>query len=282
MFPTPHEYTRAASVRDAIALLVANPEAKLIAGGHSLLPAMKLRLAQPPLLIDITRIPDLQGITKSAAGWRIGAMATHAEVARSDVPNALRTAAGLIGDWQVRNRGTIGGSISHADPAADCPASLIALNATVTVVGPNGERTIHANDLFTDLFTTAIAADEILTAVNIPARPANSVSAYAKHPHPASGFAVVGVAAALETDGQGKCTRASVAVTGACSTAERLTATEAALAGKALSADAIKAAATANNSLDCLSDHYASASYRAHLVGVLARRALQACVGGKP
>ncbi|MBI5879764.1 MAG: xanthine dehydrogenase family protein subunit M [Chloroflexi bacterium] len=281
MFPTNFDYTRAGSVREAVALLAKNPEAKLIAGGHSLLPAMKLRLAQPALLVDISRIAELKGVSKGANGWTIGALTTHAEVSRADVPNALKTAAGLIGDVQVRNRGTIGGSISHADPAADYPAVLIALGASIKVAGPRGERTISANDLFTDLFTTAIEAGEVLTAVTIPARAANSASAYIKHPHPASGYAVAGVAAAIQTDGKGACAKASIAVTGACVTARRLPAAEAALTGKALNAASIKAAAGADKGLECLSDNYASAAYRANLVSVLTRRALEACASDR-
>lgn len=277
MFPTNFDYTRAGSVQEAVALLAKNPEAKLIAGGHSLLPAMKLRLAQPALLVDIAGIASLKGISQGAAGWTIGALTTHAEIARSGAPAALKTAAGLIGDTQVRNRGTIGGSISHADPAADYPAVLIALGASIKVTGPKGERTISANDLFTDLFTTSIESGEIVTAIVVPA--GASRTAYVKHPHPASGYAVAGVAAAIDADGKGVCTKASIAVTGACVTARRLPASEVALAGKALGGDAFKAAAAADNSLICLGDAYASPEYRANLVRVLVRRALEACAG---
>jgi len=277
MFPSTFDYRRANSVQEAIALLGQNPDAKIIAGGHSLLPAMKLRLATPPLLIDISKIKDLKGLRRMDDGaWLIGALTTHAEIAKEAVPRALQDAAAAIGDVQVRNMGTIGGSISHADPAADYPAVLLALGAQIRVQGPSGARTIAADDFFTDLFTTALQPNEVLVGVQVGPRPpgGRAGTAYAKHPHPASGFAVVGVAAAVTTDDKNSVTRARVAVTGACAKAQHLAATEKALMGKALSADAIKSAATANNGLDCLSDQYASAEYRAHLAGVLARHAL--------
>jgi carbon-monoxide dehydrogenase medium subunit len=282
MFPSSFDYKRASSVQEAVGLLGSNPDAKLLAGGHSLLPALKFRLASPTLLIDISRIGDLQGIKSSANGTTIGAATTHAEIAAAEIVKrdlpVLADAASIIGDMQVRNRGTIGGSLSHADPAADYPAVMLALGASFKVVGPKGERIISANDFFTDLFTTALQANEILVEVQVPSFPAHSACAYMKHPHPASGYAVVGVAAVIWTDGKGKCDKAQVAVTGACAKAQRLSATEAALAGKQLNEAHIKAAASANNNLSCLSDHYASAEYRAHLTSVLARRALEASV----
>ncbi len=280
MFPTSFDYQRANSVQEAVALLSKNPNAKLIAGGHSLLPAMKLRLAQPTMLIDITRIKDLHGVSTAADGaTMIGALTTHAEIAAANVPVALKTAASIIGDAQVRNRGTIGGSLSHADPAADYPAVMLALGAMLRAEGQSGARVINADDFFTDLFTTALKPDEVLVGVRVGPRPAGkAASAYVKHPHPASGYAVVGVAAAVVTDNNGTVTNARVAVTGACAKAQHLKATEAALMGKKLDATSIKAAAAADNKLDCLSDHYASADYRAHLAGVLAGRALQQCM----
>lgn len=276
MFPSNFEYRRANSVQEAVALLGQNPDAKLIAGGHSLLPAMKLRLATPPMLIDISKINDLKGIRQSGDVWTIGALATHAEVAASALPmGAVKDAASQIGDVQVRNMGTIGGSISHADPAADYPAALLVLNTTILAQGPKGSREIPIDNFFTDLFTTALQPNEILVGVRIGPPPAGKLkSAYAKHPHPASGFAVVGVAARVATDAGGKVTTASVAVTGACARAQHLAATEKALMGKPFNADTIKAASAADNKLDCLSDQYAGADYRAHLASVLARQAL--------
>jgi carbon-monoxide dehydrogenase medium subunit len=276
MIPSSFEYQRANSVAEAVALLGQNKDAKLIAGGHSLLPAMKLRLAQPPLLIDISRIGELKGITMADGVWTIGALTTHAEIANGNAPRALKDAAAAIGDVQVRNRGTIGGSLSHSDPASDYPAAVMALGGRMNVQGPGGKRTIAAEDFFVDLFSTALKPDEILVSIDFGPRPSGGKTgtAYVKHPHPASGFAVAGVAAVVATDGNNNVTVARVAVTGACAKAQHLAATESALNGKALNADNIKAAASANNNLMCLSDNYASADYRAHLTSVLARRAL--------
>lgn len=275
MIPSEFEYQRASSVQEAVALLGKNKDAKLIAGGHSLLPAMKLRLAQPPLLIDISRIGELKGISMKDGIATIGALTTHAEIAAGAMQRALQQAAAAIGDVQVRNRGTIGGSLSHAEPASDYPAAMLALGARINVQGSGGARTIEAKDFFVDLFTTALKPDEILVSVSIGPQPDGKVgSAYVKHKHPASGFAVVGVAAAVATDASGTVKMARVAVTGACPKAQYLDATQAALMGKKLNADSIKAAAAANNNLMCLSDNYASAEYRAHLAGVLAGRAL--------
>jgi carbon-monoxide dehydrogenase medium subunit len=251
MFPSSFDYKRASSVQEAVSLLGSNANAKLIAGGHSLLPAMKLRLSTPSLLIDISHIAALKGISLSGNTVVIGATTTHAEIAASDVVKkhcaALAEAAALIGDMQVRNAGTIGGSISHADPAADYPAALIALGASVKLAGKGGERTVNAADFFVGLFQTAAQDGEVVTAVHVPAATA---SAYEKHPHPASGFAVVGVALAKLADGS-----LSAGVTGACANA------------RPLSQSGVSAA-------DCLSDNYASAEYRAHLVSVLSKRAM--------
>ncbi|MBI1800059.1 MAG: xanthine dehydrogenase family protein subunit M [Chloroflexi bacterium] len=284
MFPSPFEYQRVNSVGEAVALLAQNPNAKLIAGGHSLLPSMKLRLSAPSLLIDISRIQDLSGIRSMDDGaTMIGALTTHAAIASSeavmrDLP-VLADAAAVIGDMQVRNRGTIGGSLSHADPAADYPAVMLALGAWIRAEGPGGARVISADDFFTDLFTTALKSNEVLVGVKAGPFPAHSACAYMKHPHPASGFAVAGVAAVIWTDGMGTCTKASVAVTGATAKAQHLRATEAALAGAKLNEGSIRAAAEmAKDGLNCLSDHYASADYRAHLTTVLARKALMKSV----
>ncbi len=278
MFPSSFDYQRANSVQEALALLSQHPDAKLIAGGHSLLPAMKLRLATPPMLIDISKIDDFTMNAVSPTrdgGTLIGALATHAKIAGGQfVPFALQTAASLIGDMQVRNMGTIGGSIAHADPAADYPAVLLALGAEIHVEGPNGARVIAADDFFTDLFTTALQPNEIVVSIRIRPAGTRAASAYAKHPHPASGFAVAGVAVAIAANPDRTVSTARVAVTGACAKAQRLSATENALMGKPLNADNIQAAAMTDNMLDCLSDQYASAEYRAHLSRILARNAL--------
>ncbi len=279
MYSAQFDYYRANSAQEAVQLLQAHPGAKLLAGGHSLLPQMKLRIAQPAAVIDISRIGGLAGVTLSGDHLTIGAGTTHNTLATSAVIHEhcpiLGEAAALIGDQQVRNRGTIGGSLSHADPAADLPTVMVALGATLTALGPGGSRTIAAGDFFKDLFTTALAENEVLTSISVRAFGAGTGGAYVKHDHPASGYAVVGVAAIVMVSG-GVCSGASVAVGGATSNPVHATATEAALKGQALSADHIAAAAAkaADGLADPLSDYYASADYRRHLATVLAKRAL--------
>jgi carbon-monoxide dehydrogenase medium subunit len=280
MFPSPFEYYRPTTLAEAVALLRENAEdAKLLAGGHSLLPMMKLRLASPAVLVDLARVPGLSAIQADGDPARIGAMTTHAAIEASAGLRArwraLAEAAGVIGDPQVRNRGTIGGSLGHADPAADLPAALLAFEASVRVVGSAGERTLPLEQLFTAILTTALANDEIISEVLVPAPPPGSGSAYAKFPHPASRFAVAGVAAVVTLDGGGACRRARIGVTGAAATAGRARAAEAALEGGPATADRIAAAAErAADGLECLGDLVASPAYRAHLTRVLARRAL--------
>ena len=279
MFPSQFEYHRASSVAEAVKLLSENPDAKLIAGGHSLLPAMKLRLAAPSALVDIGRVGGLNGIKRNG-GLVIGAMATYNQIADSADVKAvcpvLAEAASHIGDPQVRTRGTIGGSLAHSDPAADLTAVFLALGGSVKVVGSGGERTIAADDLFVDLLTTSLNPDEIITEVRIPAASGKTGAAYEKHEHPASGYAVVGVAAVVSLDGSGNVASARLTVTGCTSKATRLSGAETALAGKPLNDDSIAAAAgAAGQGLEINGDHYASADYRRHLVGVLTRRALE-------
>jgi carbon-monoxide dehydrogenase medium subunit len=270
-------YYRAGSVHEAVQLLGQNPDAKLLAGGHSLLPAMKLRLAAPSALIDIGRVEGLRGISTNG-GITIGALTTYQDLEDSqDLKQALpiiAETANVVGDPQVRARGTLGGSLAHSDPAADFPAVILALNGSVTAVGAGGERTISADDLFVDLLTTSLNPDEVLTKISIPTPSGNVGMAYEKFSHPASGYAVVGVAAVLGMD-NGKCTSARIAVTGATSKATRATAAEDALTGQQLNADAVSAAAAkAADGLEINGDIYASADYRRHLVEVLAKRAL--------
>jgi carbon-monoxide dehydrogenase medium subunit len=244
---------------------------------------MKLRVATPPALVDIGRLPELNGITLDGDTLRIGAMTTHATVAASPVVREncpiLAEAAGLIGDQQVRNRGTLGGSLAHADPAADLPTVVVALGGTLTATGADGERDIPAGECFVDLFTTALAEGEVLTRINIPAYGAGTGGAYAKHRHPASGYAVVGVAAMI-TVSAGRCTGARVVIGGAQPIPVRAAAAEAALDGQALDEAAISAAAAAvaEAITDPLSDHYASGEYRRHLATVLAKRAIAKAV----
>ena len=277
MISTAFEYSRATSVDDALAKLrAANGEGKLIAGGHSLIPVMKLRLSQPAALIDIARIPELSGIRRKDGRIEIGAGTVHHDVATSEVlrqecPMLAETAA-AIGDAQVRNRGTLGGSIAHADPSADYPAALLALDAAIHVKGPNGSRTIEAKDFFRGLFTVDLAADEIIVSVQFtPVKAA----AYAKLYQRASHFAIVGVAAAIDA-ANGVIQRARIGLTGAGPNATRLTDVETALAGKPLSMTSIEAAAAlaGANKEDLISDIHASAEYRQAMVRVFTERAL--------
>jgi carbon-monoxide dehydrogenase medium subunit len=279
MFPSEFDYHRAHSVQDAIEMLGKYQDAKLIAGGHSLLPMMKLRLAQPKVLIDIGQIAALRGIHADNGTLRIGALTTHYQVESSDAVQkaapVLTEAEHELADVQVRNRGTVGGNLAHADPASDLPAVALALGAELHAIGPKGERTITADNFFVDVLTTALQPDEVLTEIRVPALKAGQGSAYVKHPHPASHYAVVGVAAVVTRDASGNCADCRIGITGAGPKAVRARAAEAALVGKALTADNIAAAAAhAADGMDFLSDAYASESYRKHLVQVYAKRAL--------
>ena len=279
MFPNQFEYHRPGTVQEAVRHLQELPDAKILAGGHSLLPAMKLRLAAPAALIDLNQIDGLRGIRVDGA-VRIGAMTTYRDLIdsaelRERVPMLGETAY-HVGDPQVQVRGTVGGSLAHNDPAADLTAVLLALGGEVTAVGGSGERTIPADDLFVDLLTTSLQPDEIITEIAIPAPTGRTGMAYEKHRHPASGYAVVGVAAVL-TVGEGDiCQAARVAVTGATSKATRASAAEQALVGQALSPDVLAAAGrAAPEGLELNGDLYASEEYRRHLVAVYARRAIE-------
>ncbi len=279
MIPTEFEYKRAGSIDEAIQLLAASKgEGKFLAGGHSLIPLMKLRLSEPGVLIDIARIPGLGGVREKDGKLEIGATTTHHDVETSDLLKRLAPvvaeAASEIGDPQVRNRGTLGGSLAHSDPAADMPAVVVALGAEIHLKGPKGWRAVKAEDFFTDLFTVNMAEDEIIASVQFaPVRTA----AYAKLHQKASHYAIVGVAAALQVSG-GVCQSARVAVTGASTHAQRLTSVEAALAGKRLDEATIAAAsAVAGNGLQNInSDIHASEAYRRAMVKVFTRRALTA------
>jgi aerobic carbon-monoxide dehydrogenase medium subunit len=275
---TAFEYSRATSLDDALAKLsAAKGDGKLIAGGHSLVPLMKLRLSEPKVLIDIARIPGLSGIRQQGDRIEIGAATTHHEVASSSLLQGvcpiLAEAAGEIGDLQVRNRGTVGGSLAHADPAADYPAVMIALDADIQVKGANGARTVKAGDFFLDLFTVDLAADEIITAVQF--KPVKA-GAYAKLHQRASHFAIVGVAAALDVKG-GTVQSSRVGLTGASTHAMRLKNVEDALAGKAASAENIAAAAKlAGSGIDDInSDIHGGEEYRRAMIAVFAERALK-------
>ena len=248
MYPSPFAYHRPAGVAEAVALLrAANGDARCLAGGQSLIPAMKFRLSQPGQLVDLSGIAALRGISLAQGQVSIGAMSTHREVESSPVLAAqlpyLARVAGHIADPQVRNRGTIGGSLANADPAADYPASLLALGGTVEVEGPDGPREIAADDWALSLMSTALAEGEIVTRIRFPLPVPGQGAAYVKVPHPASRFAVVGIAAVLVLDAQGVCTGARIASTGIGETARRAPATEALLVGEAVDADRIARAA---------------------------------------
>ncbi len=281
MWTSQFNYERATTIEETLQLLSQNEEAKILAGGHSLLPAMKLRLAEPPTLIDIGRIPGIDTISANSSGIQIGALATHTTIAGSDIVRtscpALATACGLVGDLQVRNFGTIGGNIAHADPASDPPTPLVAYDAVINVQGSGGNRAIAASDFFIDFFATALEANEIITSIDLPSARSKK-SAYIKMAHPASRYAVVGVCVVLEMDGN-TCKNAQVAVGGATVYAMRSRSAEAALAGTSLDDSALNAAADALRSdiADSLMDDVSfPADYRQTVAGVYLKRAVQA------
>jgi carbon-monoxide dehydrogenase medium subunit len=281
MIPNNFEYFAPTTIDEALKLVDKHgDDCKILSGGHSLIPVLKLRLAAPAVVVDIGRIKDLKAIKVDGNTIRIGANATHAEIAGSadlkkNCPLLCDTAS-QIGDQQVRNRGTIGGSLTHADPAADWPAAMLALDAEVVARSSKGERVIKAADFFVDVMTSAVNPNEIVTEIRIPkpAQPAHGV--YLKVPQSASGFAVVGVAAQLKID-KGKCEEISIGVTGLAPKAFRAASAEAALRGKAID-DATLAAAAAKadaEAADAMEDIHASGDYRRHLARVFARRAVQ-------
>src|SRR2546428_5838506 len=284
MYPAAFDYHAPKNVKEALGLLgKLKDDAKILAGGHSLIPMMKLRLAQPKHLIDLRKVPGLSGIKADGKALVIGAMTTHWEVESSSAVKSklpvLAEVASVIGDPAVRNCGTIGGSVAHADPAADWPAAMIALGAEMVCEGAKGRRTVKVDDWFKGLMTTAVGEDEILVEIRVPALPASSGAAYLKFPHPASRFAVVGVAAAVTLDGKGMCAKASVGVTGAGTKAVRAKGVEAACAGKKLDAAAIEAAASkAAEGVDVQADLQGSVEYKSHLCRVFAKRALTEAV----
>jgi carbon-monoxide dehydrogenase medium subunit len=284
MFPSSFGYVAARSVEDALELMAKHGEdAKLLAGGHSLIPAMKLRLQSPRTLIDLGTVPGLRGIRVDNNELIIGALAVHSDIASSNLARkhltGLADAASVIGDLQVRNRGTIGGSVAHADPGADFPVVLTALNAVFVVQSPNGTRTIPVDDFFTDFFTTAMNANEILTEIHVPIPAAGSGSGYAKLPHPASGYVVVSAGALITRQASGNCVAARIAIGGLASGPLRATATEMELQGKPLTPQLIaSAAAKAADDSDPVDDPYASAEYKNHVATVYVRKAIEAAV----
>ncbi len=275
--PAEFTYHRPTSLDEAIGLLAKDGDARPLAGGHSLLPIMKLRLAEPQAIVDIGRLPGLDGIEVDGDELRIGALATHASVAASELVRekcrVLATTAEGIGDRQVRNRGTIGGSLAHADPGADYSTVITALGATVVVRGPDGEREVLADDFFTGVFTTALQQGELVTAVRV--RGVES-AAYVKHRHPASGYAVAGVAVVLRPEA------ARIVVGGVTGTPVRATEAEQVMEIGIAPVDEAAIAAVAEKVPaalpGALSDTYASGEYRVHLAQVLAKRAIKAAL----
>jgi carbon-monoxide dehydrogenase medium subunit len=278
MIPANFDYVRPASLEEALAALAENEDAKILAGGHSLIPAMKLRFAQPRTVIDVSRLSDLSYIREEGGRIAIGAMATHHDIEASASLKAkcplLPEVAAQIGDAQVRNRGTIGGSLVHADPAADWPAAILALDAELEIAGPQGRRVVAATDFFVEMMQSAVQANEILVEIRVPATAASV--AYVKFAQKASGFAIAGVAALV--DKAGKSVR--VGITGVSSKAYRATGVEEVLRGKVATQDAIRAAAEqAADGIETLNDIHASAEFRAHLAIVNCRRALELAAG---
>jgi aerobic carbon-monoxide dehydrogenase medium subunit len=284
MFPASFGYVAARSVEEALQFLTQHGEdAKLLAGGHSLIPAMKLRLASPRALIDLGTIPGLRGVRSDGDTLAIGALTVHADVASSELVRkqlpGLAEAASVIGDMQVRNRGTIGGSVAHADPAADLPVILTALNASFVLQSISGSRTVAADDFFTDFYTTAMTAHEVLTEIRVPVPIEDSGTAYVKLPHPASGYVVVSAGVLITRQTSGLCVAARVALGGLGSGPIRAQATEAGLRGKPLTQEVIAtASAKAAENTDPGEDTYASAEYKRHVATVYTRRAIETAV----
>ena len=281
MFAADFDYYAAESITEVMQLLERNPGASLLAGGHSLIPLLKLRLSRPPAVIDIGRIGALRGFRRQGPEIRIGCLTTHADLAGSptmqDFCPLLSEVTGLIGDPQVRNRGTIGGSVAHAEPAADLPTALTALGASFRATGPRGQRSIGVGDFFLGVFETALETNEILTDVIVPMKQEGQGMAYAKFPHPASRFAVIGAAAVVNVQ-DGRCQSASVALGGLVTRPIRASRVEQALADSPLSEAVIaEAASLAIEDLgdeDLLGDVFASAEYRRAVAPSYVREAL--------
>jgi carbon-monoxide dehydrogenase medium subunit len=279
MITAPFDYEAPESLDEAIRILHENGEdAKLLAGGHSLLPLMKVRLAAPTVLVDLREIPGLHGIEQQNGGWRIGPMTRHADLQDVTELGVVARAASLIADQQVRNRGTIGGSLAHGDPASDLPTVLLALDGEVTARGPNGERTIAAPDLFRDYLTTAVEHDEVITGVRIPALEGYGFG-YQKFTRRAEDWAMVGVCALVSRAADGTCDDVRIGLTSMGATPLRATAAEGALRGGQLDDSAIAAAAErAAEGADPPGDLNATPDYKRHLARVLTRRALEEAV----
>jgi aerobic carbon-monoxide dehydrogenase medium subunit len=279
VIPPEFDYAAPDSLEEAIRLLAEGGEdAKLLAGGHSLLPLMKLRLAYPSLLVDLRRVPGLAGIEEANGGWRIGAMTHHAQIEDTPELGLAARAASTIADQQVRNRGTIGGSLSHGDPASDMPAVLLASEGEVTLRGPNGERTLAASELFQDFLTTAVGPDEVMTEVRLPALDGYRFG-WQKFARRAEDWAMVGVGALVRADG-GVCEDVRVSLVHMGTTPLRATAVEEALRGQPLDAEHIaQAAEQAGEGTDPPGDLNSTPDYKRHLARVLCKRALEEAAG---
>jgi len=283
MIPGSFEYYAPRSLTDAVNYLSAHKDdVKILSGGQSLLPLMKMRLSKPGYVVDIGRIPGLDTITEEGDNLIIGALVTHEQIESSDMLKAkcplLPQTATTIADVQVRNRGTLGGSIAHADPAGDMPAAILALDAEIKVAGPNGERWIKCHDFFLGLLMSVLEPDEIVTAIRVPVT-ANDKTAYLKAAPRSSGFAVVGVAVRIAVDGAGNCSRAAVGITGVTDKAYRAERVEQMLTGKTIDAKLIENAATeATRNIEVIEDINGSSEYRKHLTEVYVARAIESAL----
>ena len=277
MIPMSFDYVRAESLKDALKALDDGGGTKVIAGGHSLLPIMKFRFAQPSRLVDISRLEELKGIAEKGRGARIGAGTTYRELLESDLLRErfplMAEATETIGDLQVRNRGTIGGGLAHADPASDMPAVMLVLDATFNLRSKSGKRSVKAREFFQGPFTTALAADELLTEIILPPLPAGSGSAYLSHDHPASGYAIVAVAAVVARKRK-TVSHAVAALTGVGETAFLAKSVERLIGTKGEPEAISEAAVAATAGVEINGDSHAPADYRRHLATVITRRAL--------
>jgi len=283
MIPAPFEYYAPRSLNEAVSYLVAHrDDVKILSGGQSLMPLLKMRLSKPAFIVDIGRIPGLDTITEEDDQVVVGALVTHAQIEDSGLLKQkcplLPQTATTIADVQVRNCGTLGGSVAHADPAGDWPAAILALDAEIQVTGPNGERWVKADDFFLGLLMSVLEPDEIVTAIKFPVTEGDR-TAYLKAAPRSSGFAVVGVAARLAIDNAGTCVRSAVAITGVGDKAYRATRVEQMLSGKKLDQGIIQdAAAEATRNIDVIEDINGSSEYRSQLTRVYVERAVQAAL----
>jgi carbon-monoxide dehydrogenase medium subunit len=279
VIPAAFEYVAPSSLEEVIRALVGGgEEAKLLAGGHSLIPLMKLRLAAPSLLVDLRRVPGLTDLERSNGTWRIGAMTPHAVLEHTPELGIVSRVAGTIADPQVRNRGTIGGSLAHGDSASDLPAAMLVTEAEVTLQGRGGQRTVAAADLFLDYLTTSVAEDEVLTEIRVPVLEGYG-SCYQKFNRRSEDWAMVGVCAVVKANGS-TCEDVRIGLTNVGSTPLRANAVEDALRGQELSPENIaKAAELAAEGTRPAGDLNASTEYKQHLLRVLTRRAITDALG---